>query len=105
MATEVFKDDQDAVSALNLLHNARSEIMVLKQQIRELRPKAEAYEALLIVMGLLPQQSMQMSQDLPASIEKFTTSVDADRRKREAEKAAQPKQTSYHAPASVPLSD
>lgn len=75
------KKSMSDVEALQMLARCKEEIQSLRAQIDRLRPKADAYDNLAIVLGLLPRQSMGMGEDLVWVIEK---------RMRELKEAAAP---------------
>lgn len=53
--------DQEAIQ---MMQRCSSEIKSLRAQIARLHPMAEAYETLKSVIGLLPQKSIGMGEDL-----------------------------------------
>lgn len=50
--------------AIEMMARCKQEIQSLRAQIERLKPKADAYDNLAIVLGLLPRQSMGMGEDL-----------------------------------------
>lgn len=50
--------------AIEMMNRCKSEIVGLRATIDRLRPKAEAYDNLAIVLHLLPQQSVGMGEDM-----------------------------------------
>lgn len=50
--------------AIEMMNRCKHEIMDLRAQVERLKPKADAYDNLAIVLGLLPRQSMGMGEDL-----------------------------------------
>lgn len=58
------------VEAIDMMRRCSSEIKMLRQQIAELTPKAEAYDALLTVLDLLPKPSRGMGEDLAWTLDK-----------------------------------
>jgi hypothetical protein len=50
--------------AIEMMNRCKHEIMDLRRQIDRLTPKADAYDKLAIVLGLLPHQSVGMGEDL-----------------------------------------
>ena len=57
-------DTMDNREALQMMARCREEIQSLRAQIARLKPKADAYDNLAIVLNLLPRQSVGMSEDL-----------------------------------------
>jgi hypothetical protein len=47
-----------------MMNRCKHEIMNLRAQIDRLKPKADAYDNIAIVLRLLPQQSIGMGEDL-----------------------------------------
>jgi hypothetical protein len=60
-------NDKEAVEMMN---RCKHEIESLRGEIGRLRPKAEAYDNLAIVLGLLPQRSVGMGEDLVWTLNK-----------------------------------
>ena len=58
------RDTMDVKEALEMMNRCKHEIMGLRAQIDRLTPKADAYDKLAIVLGLLPRQSVGMGEDL-----------------------------------------
>ena len=58
------RDAIDNREAIEMMNRCKQEIMGLRAQIERLKPKADAYDNLAIVLGLLPRQSMGMGEDL-----------------------------------------
>ena len=59
--------DHDAISnreAVQMMARCKEEIKNLRAQIKRLKPKADAYDNLAIVLNLLPRQSMSVGEDL-----------------------------------------
>ena len=52
------------VEAVEMMQRCKAEILGLRAEISRLRPKAEAYDNLAIVLGLLPRRSEGMAEDL-----------------------------------------
>lgn len=65
MAKEV-----SAQEFLQMAARCRDEIKDLRGVIGRLSPKAEAYDAISTVLGLLPQRSQGMSEDLVWRLDK-----------------------------------
>lgn len=64
--------------AIEMMKRARDEIRELRRQVDRLMPKAEAYDSLVVLIGMFPGQSSTMSVDVAAML---------DRRIRELEEA------------------
>lgn len=50
--------------AIQMMERCKEDIRSLRAQIERLRPKADAYDNLAIVLSLLPRQSIGMGEDL-----------------------------------------
>lgn len=50
--------------AIEMMNRCKDEIQTLRARIDRLQPKAEAYDNLVTVLGLLPQKSVGMREDL-----------------------------------------
>lgn len=50
--------------AIDMMNRCKAEIVNLRASIARLQPKADAYDNLAIVLGLLPRQSMGMGEDV-----------------------------------------
>lgn len=50
--------------AVEMMARCKDEIRTLRARIDHLQPKADAYDNLAIVLGLLPKRSMGMGEDL-----------------------------------------
>lgn len=50
--------------AIEMMSRCKHEIMNLRSIIDRLKPKADAYDNLAIVLGLLPQRGMTMGEDM-----------------------------------------
>lgn len=50
--------------AIQMMNRCKHEIMSLRQTIDRLRPKAEAYDNLVVVLSLLPKPSIGMGEDM-----------------------------------------
>ena len=50
--------------AIEMMNRCKHEIMQMRATIEHLRPKAEAYDNLVVVLNLLPRQSVGMGEDL-----------------------------------------
>lgn len=58
------RDTIDNREAIQMMERCKHEIQNLRAQIAHLKPKADAYDHLAIVLNLLPRQSMGMGEDL-----------------------------------------
>lgn len=58
------RDTMDTGEAVEMMSRCRQEILSLRAQIDRLAPKADAYDKLAIVLGLLPRPSIGMGEDL-----------------------------------------
>lgn len=56
--------------AIDMMLRCKSEIMSLRAQIERLSPKADAYDKLAIVLGLLPRASIGMGEDVVWTLDK-----------------------------------
>lgn len=56
--------------AIEMMNRCKHEIMNLRAIIDRLKPKADAYDNLVVVLGLLPRQSVGMGEDLVWVIDK-----------------------------------
>ena len=50
--------------AIEMMNRCKDEILSLRARIDHLQPKAEAYDSLVTVLGLLPRKSIGMGEDL-----------------------------------------
>jgi hypothetical protein len=50
--------------AIEMMNRCKQEIIGMRATIDHLKPKADAYDNLVIVLGLLPRQSVGMGEDL-----------------------------------------
>ena len=58
------------LEAIEMMNRCKHEIQSLRATIKALEPKADAYDKLAIVLGLLPRQSIGMGEDLVWIIDK-----------------------------------
>ncbi|TAL43814.1 MAG: hypothetical protein EPN91_05515 [Salinibacterium sp.] len=58
------KEEMDVREALEMMNRCKHEIQNLRATIAALEPKADAYDKLAIVLGLLPRPSVGMGEDL-----------------------------------------
>lgn len=58
------KETMETKEALEMMNRCKQEIVNLRATISRLEPKADAYDNLAIVLGLLPRQSVGMGEDL-----------------------------------------
>ena len=56
--------------AIDMMLRCKSEIMSLRAQVERLSPKADAYDKLAIVLGLLPRASIGMGEDVVWTLDK-----------------------------------
>lgn len=56
--------------AIEMMQRCKHEIIILRQQMETMRPKAEAYDNLAIVLNLLPRPSVGMGEDLVWTLDK-----------------------------------
>jgi hypothetical protein len=56
--------------AIEMMNRCKQEILAMRATIDRLRPKAEAYDNLVVVLGLLPRASVGMGEDLVWIIDK-----------------------------------
>lgn len=64
------RDTMDVKEALDMMNRCKHEIMDLRRQIDRLMPKADAYDKLAIVLGLLPRPGVSMGEDLVFVLDK-----------------------------------
>lgn len=58
------KDTIENKEAVEMMNRCKQEILSLRAQIERLAPKADAYDKLAIVLGLLPRPSVGMGEDV-----------------------------------------
>lgn len=56
--------------AIEMMNRCKQEIIGMRATIDRLKPKADAYDNLVVVLGLLPRQSVGMGEDLVWIIDK-----------------------------------
>ena len=56
--------------AIEMMNRCKQEIIGLRATIDRLKPKAEAYDNLAIVLSLLPRQSVGMGEDVVWTLDK-----------------------------------
>jgi hypothetical protein len=56
--------------AIEMMNRCKQEIIGMRATIDRLKPKADAYDNLVIVLGLLPRPSIGMGEDLIWIIDK-----------------------------------
>lgn len=56
--------------AIDMMNRCKQEIVSLRAAIDRLKPKADAYDNLVVVLGLLPRPSVGMGEDLVWIIDK-----------------------------------
>lgn len=65
-AAQVMSDKE----AVDMMRRCKDEIVTLRATIDRLSPKADAYEKLAIVLGLLPQRSVGMGENIVWTLDK-----------------------------------
>mgnify|MGYP001569854169 CR=1 FL=1 len=58
------RDTIDNAEAIEMMNRCKHEITRLRRQIELIQPKADAYDNLTVVLGLLPRSSIGMGEDL-----------------------------------------
>lgn len=61
-----------------MLRRCKSEIQMLRRQITETAPKAEAYDMLQTVLGLLPQKTQGGCEDILWIIDKEVQKIEQE---------------------------
>jgi hypothetical protein len=56
--------------AIEMMNRCKQEIIGMRATIDRLKPKADAYDNLVVVLGLLPRPSIGMGEDLVWIIDK-----------------------------------
>jgi hypothetical protein len=56
--------------AIEMMNRCKQEIVGMRATIDRLKPKADAYDNLVVVLGLLPRPSIGMGEDLVWIIDK-----------------------------------
>lgn len=56
--------------AIDMMLRCKNEIVGLRATIDRLKPKADAYDNLAMVLGLLPRQSVGMGEDVVWTLDK-----------------------------------
>ncbi|MBG6172687.1 hypothetical protein IWQ55_000286 [Labrenzia sp. EL_208] len=77
-------DSMTNAEAIQMMERASQEIKGLRKQIGELGPKAEAYDALCTVIGLLPRRRGGESIDLAWELDNRVKQLKAAEEKQEA---------------------
>lgn len=65
MSPEISKQE-----AIEMMNRCKQEIIGMRATIDRLKPKADAYDNLVVVLGLLPRPSVCMGEDLVWIIDK-----------------------------------
>jgi hypothetical protein len=68
-----FVDKEEAMNdreAIDMMQRCAAEITSLRQQIKAIAPKADAYDSITAILRLLPVPSQGMSEDLVWSLRK-----------------------------------
>jgi hypothetical protein len=58
------RDTMETKEAIEMMNRCKQEIIGLRQTIDRLKPKAEAYDNLAILLGLLPLPGISMGEDM-----------------------------------------
>lgn len=64
--------------AIDMMQRCKAEIESQRGVIARLQPKADAYDNLAIVLGLLPQRSVGMGEDLVWTLKKRISEIEAN---------------------------
>jgi hypothetical protein len=64
------RDTIENREAIEMMNRCKHEIQNLRARIAALEPKADAYDKLAIVLGLLPRPSVGMGEDLVWTLDK-----------------------------------
>lgn len=56
--------DISNTEAIQMMNKCKNEILSLRAAIDRLKPKADAYDNLVVVLGLLPRPSIGMGEDV-----------------------------------------
>ena len=64
--------DQDAIQ---MMQRCREEIIALRRQIDRLTPKAEAYDAITAILGMIPRQAQGYGEDMAWRLEKEISEI------------------------------
>lgn len=59
-----------AKEAVDMMTRCKHEIMALRAEIAHLRPKAEAYDNIAVLLRLLPRPSVGMGEDMVWQLDK-----------------------------------
>lgn len=62
--------EMNNAEAIEMMNRCKAEIVGLRAVIERLKPKAEAYDNLVVVLGLLPRQGVAMGEDLVYTLDK-----------------------------------
>lgn len=65
--------------AIDMLRRASDEIKSLRRQIDHLAPKAEAYDALVALIGMFPRPPQGYGEDVVWRLEQAISELQADR--------------------------
>lgn len=71
------QDTMPSREAIDMMQRCKDEIVSLRRQIDRLQPKADAYDNLAIVLGLLPRQSVGMGEDMVWRLDKRIRELEA----------------------------
>lgn len=72
--------------ALEMMQRCKHEIIILRQQIDYLRPKAEAYDNISSILSLLPPPSRTMGEDLIWTLDKRIQEINQKIKEKEVAK-------------------
>lgn len=64
------KDTISTKEAIDMMERCKHEILTLRSVIDRLKPKADAYDNLAIVLGMLPQRAVGMGEDVVWTLNK-----------------------------------
>lgn len=71
------RDTIENKEAIDMMERCKHEIMGLRATIDRLKPKADAYDNLAIVLGLLPRPAIGMGEDLVWTLSKRIKELEA----------------------------
>lgn len=77
------RDTIDNREAIEMMTRCKHEIQNLRATVERLKPKADAYDNLAIVLSLLPRQGVGMSEDLVWVLDKRMRELSPDSTKAE----------------------
>ena len=62
--------DMTSKEAIEMMTRCKNEIIGLKAEIGRLRPKADAYDNISVILSLIPTQGISMSEDMVWTLDK-----------------------------------